>query len=380
MSDGLHWTSASAIDKAFGKLLPSQGQAPFGGELRDTNQWSLAKMITSKLMRSTRCRTTDAAMAEVFLVPVLITPKHDSVAWSAACSRFSETDLEAALPHLTEATAARHVLIVSKGHYNALNCSWFANPRPGSLLAKATRIAYSAALDSRGRFTQGAAVSHRAQMAEMADGWRPGHGIAPDKTDEQYWRILHDATRPYPRLFSVPYPSSFQWTRGSLPPSHASSRRDKMPVAERTQLMLFIGSTWHGDVPVRKLIEKQCKPPACLYLRVSNVLTKELVAKSKATFCLEPGGDSPFRKSLSDSIALGCIPVLFHSYSNAVAPWMWGDWKRNARVMVPRAGFLTVLLHVVASSLTQLLLSSETGGSLLASLSKKLPIKIVFYH
>jgi len=41
---------------------------------------------------------------------------------------------------------------------------------------------------------------------------------------------------------------------------------------------------------------------------------------------------------------------------------------------------LTVLLHVVASSLTQLLLSSETGGSLVASLSKKLPIKIVFYH
>ena len=41
---------------------------------------------------------------------------------------------------------------------------------------------------------------------------------------------------------------------------------------------------------------------------------------------------------------------------------------------------VTVLLHVVASSLTQLLLSSETGGSLFASLSKKLPIKIVFYH
>ena len=38
------------------------------------------------------------------------------------------------------------------------------------------------------------------------------------------------------------------------------------------------------------------------------------------------------------------------------------------------------LQHVVASSLTQLLLSSETGGSLFASLSKKLPIKIVFYH
>ena len=65
-----------------------------------------------------------------------------------------------------------------------------------------------------------------------------------------------------------------------------------------------------------------------------------MIAQANATFCLEPGGDSPYRKSLSDSIALGCIPVLFHSYTDAVAPWMWADWKRHARVLVPRDRYL----------------------------------------
>ena len=338
MSDGPRWTSAENIDEAFGRvLLP---KAPFG-ELRETNQWSLARIVISKVMRSTRCRTRDAAAADVFIVPVLIAPKHDSRTWSAACSRFTDAELEAALPHLNEDTASRHLLILSKGHYNGLNCSWFANPPRGSLLAKATRVAYSAALDSRGRFKQGTAISLRARLAETADGWRPSDGPAPDKTAQQYWEILHDAKRTYPRLFSVPYPSSCHWTRASLP----SNKRHRQP-AERPLRILFIGSTWHGDVPVRELIRKQCTPPACMYHRVSKVHTKELLAKSNATFCLEPGGDSPFRKSLSDSIALGCIPVLFHSYTDAVAPWMWGDWKHNARVMVPRADFLNGLIKL----------------------------------
>ena len=43
--------------------------------------------------------------------------------------------------------------------------------------------------------------------------------------------------------------------------------------------ILFIGSTWHGDVPVRELIRKQCTPPACTYYRVSKVGTQELLAK-----------------------------------------------------------------------------------------------------
>ena len=46
--------------------------------------------------------------------------------------------------------------------------------------------------------------------------------------------------------------------------------------------------------------------------------------KGRSTFCLEPGGDSPYRKSLWDSLAVGCIPVVFSKYSELTAPWHWG--------------------------------------------------------
>lgn len=63
--------------------------------------------------------------------------------------------------------------------------------------------------------------------------------------------------------------------------------------------------------------------------------------KSKATFCLEPAGDSPWRKSLSDSITFGCIPVLFSELTDDVAPWHWGEWKERGRVLVPRKDFVS---------------------------------------
>ena len=69
-------------------------------------------------------------------------------------------------------------------------------------------------------------------------------------------------------------------------------------------------------------------------------MTKYATSKSKSTFCLEPAGDSPWRKSLADSITFGCIPVLFSELTDDVAPWFWKDWKARARVLVPREEFI----------------------------------------
>jgi len=56
--------------------------------------------------------------------------------------------------------------------------------------------------------------------------------------------------------------------------------------------------------------------------------------KRRAVFCLEPGGDSPWRKSLYDSLTSGCIPVLFSPYNLIVAPMHWGPIARKASVYV----------------------------------------------
>ena len=42
---------------------------------------------------------------------------------------------------------------------------------------------------------------------------------------------------------------------------------------------------------------------------------------ANATFCFEPGGDSPYRKGLYDAMLTGCIPVVFSAYNENIAPW-----------------------------------------------------------
>ena len=59
------------------------------------------------------------------------------------------------------------------------------------------------------------------------------------------------------------------------------------------------------------------------------------LAKAKSVFCLEPLGDSPYRKSIWDSLSLGCIPVVFSLYNEITAPWHWGKWRNDSRVYVP---------------------------------------------
>ena len=56
--------------------------------------------------------------------------------------------------------------------------------------------------------------------------------------------------------------------------------------------------------------------------------------KQKAVFCLEPEGDSPFRKSIYDSLTAGCIPVLFSLNTDAVSPWHWGSFRADSRVLM----------------------------------------------
>jgi hypothetical protein len=73
------------------------------------------------------------------------------------------------------------------------------------------------------------------------------------------------------------------------------------------------------------------------------VQTLHVVATARrSTFCLEPQGDSPYRRSFTDSIVLGCIPVLFSRLQDDYTyPWLWGSWREEARVLVPRQAFLS---------------------------------------
>lgn len=57
----------------------------------------------------------------------------------------------------------------------------------------------------------------------------------------------------------------------------------------------------------------------------------------RATFCLQPGGDTVSRKSIVDAVLLGCIPVLFHAGQRRLWPAHWGGWVANATVLLDGA-------------------------------------------
>jgi hypothetical protein len=104
-----------------------------------------------------------------------------------------------------------------------------------------------------------------------------------------------------------------------------------------------------GDVEVRWRLRDQCtkldaarahelgvKP--CEFLQGSD--GKDLPRKQRADFCLEPAGDTPYRKSLADSLSFGCIPILFHPMTDNANEWLWNGWKEASRILVPRDAFL----------------------------------------
>ena len=130
--------------------------------------------------------------------------------------------------------------------------------------------------------------------------------------------------------------------------------------------MTFLGSYDHGDVPLRQAIRQSQQRynseeifPNTQHLSGQN--PRNLLWKQNSTFCLEPVGDSPWRKSLADSIAFGCIPVLFSKDSDDVAPWFWGDWKDRGRILLDREDVVSgrvdlyELLHNIPDDILQIM-------------------------
>ncbi len=311
---------------AFGKKIRLEGlDNRFKGMVHNTNQYAFPSILEERFKRSKYCRTKDPNEADLFYVPVLSAPKGGQE-WKDACESVTGHEIVNALPHLNATNACRHFFAFGKGHYNAFFCpEWFF--RPIDKLIPFQRLAYS-----------------HFSFDKHLDGT---HIYAANDT------INID----YPNLHSVPYPSSLHFKRFKHLMPHFAY------VQERKSLMLFIGKDDHGDTLVRKQIAKLCKQyddkKECWYIK--KWMTKYVTYKSKAVFCLEPAGDSPWRKSLSDSITFGCIPVLFSELTDDVAPWFWQDWKARGRVLVPRDEFvagridLKMLLQSMPSELLELM-------------------------
>ncbi|KAE8713805.1 xyloglucan galactosyltransferase KATAMARI1-like protein isoform 2 [Hibiscus syriacus] len=103
---------------------------------------------------------------------------------------------------------------------------------------------------------------------------------------------------------AVPYPTSFH------PPNLACFEAwvQRVKRFRRTSLILFAGSGGIGaTLNIRRM---DCSNGICEHDPIRY--TKPML---QATFCLQPPGDTPTRRSTFDAITAGCIPVFFEELS-----------------------------------------------------------------
>lgn len=343
----------------------------------DTNHYSLALVLLWRVWNSPRYRTCDPEQADLFIVPLLPSPKR-GLKLQQECAALHERgfDVSAHLPHLNVRTARKHLLVLAKEHYEGYTCDgWWVNPR--GLLRRAMRLAYSQ--------IQPAAI----RADEYIHEWVPEiHKQMPSRS------LFELVNHSYPNLVSAPYTSSVHWVAaagsaprrgarraGACPRAHGSGNGAgsyaselRSAIAEnvgppwasskpRRIFMLFLGGTQHGDINVRHAIRRSCGAPSfnlseyrpsmsvpapsstCAFLKYTPERT---FLKAQSTFCLEPGGDSPFRRSIADDLLFGCIPVAFSRLLDNAYPWVWDGWREASLVVIPRQQFLDGDIDLVA--------------------------------
>ncbi|CAL4912546.1 unnamed protein product [Urochloa decumbens] len=138
--------------------------------------------------------------------------------------------------------------------------------------------------------------------------------------------------------YAVPYPTYFH------PRSDADVLRwqDRVRGQRRTRLMAFVvapGPDTPVNIRVRDHVITQCKASsACAMLGCArspgssrcHTHTPANIMRlfQKASFCLQPPGNSWTRRSVFDSMVAGCIPVFFHAAS-AYRQYRWHLPKRH---------------------------------------------------
>mmetsp|Transcript_26084 Transcript_26084/g.81206 ORF Transcript_26084/g.81206 Transcript_26084/m.81206 type:complete len:359 (-) Transcript_26084:106-1182(-) len=277
-------------------------------------------LVLWRLATSERCgAVADPNEADLFLVPTWPAAK-GLAAWDRACA----SDANGAVKHLkflNERTAHRHFFVVGKGHAvpKGVCFRWWARPR--GLLRRATRFAYSDQYGSGGPMSSygPAFLDDPAEAARL-----------------QGDRVLDDGGH-VPHLYSIPYPANVHAIRGLATPAAWNRSAGARPAVAS-----YLASPRPGPYAViREPLSRACEAAgngACARADPHGIKSKHFCGLRGTTmaafFCLQPGGDSPYRKGFFDAVVSGCVPVVFSQQLYRVAPWHRGI---EALPGVPRA-------------------------------------------
>ncbi|KAF3322769.1 xyloglucan galactosyltransferase KATAMARI1 [Carex littledalei] len=117
--------------------------------------------------------------------------------------------------------------------------------------------------------------------------------------------------------FGIPYPSYFH----PKSKDEITSWQDEVRRLERTHLFSFVGGArhkGHNSEKYRSAVINQCnRTESCILILCKywgsawDAADEILGALKRARFCLQPPGDTMTRRSIFDSILVGCVPVFF---------------------------------------------------------------------
>lgn len=288
--------------------------------LWETQPFSLASLVHERAL-SYRCRTHDAAHADLFYVPAY----KGRVATEVSCAETVDSQLQLlqrlmlALPNTTQHRAGGAGLF--SGFPRTLDARGGAdhiilNPRSGmpwerfpycelTLNAPQLGAALHLAMEAHPHnatwsYPDGcdrACVTHRSH--QLAEEW--------------YW--------------SVPWTSMvhLDTSAGSTPPWASAHTRQTLVAADfgASHNPPLAKTTLH----LRQRLLESCRaqPKRCKCPPPASGSERTVLLYWDSKFCLQPGGDTLTRKGIVDAVLLGCIPVLFHEGQLAQWPWHWGS-------------------------------------------------------
>ena len=300
--------------------------------MRRTAQHHLGAIILYRLLNSSRFVTDNPADADLFMVPLMIEQYAEPTAedigkvhekqapavdrtLGPVCNRLLYEDWFATLTHMTPHNVHRHILI---------------NPEFFSLWGFCSNIE---------------------QVRKEQDG-------SPNV--ELLQRFGHVTNSFAGSCHSCPttlvYPSCVHLSHAEM-----GSAPWRPGAFARRVLMMYGGSTYGTPFAsrLRRRLVSICKEAGsgkCALItaemmEVGNNLDNAYEMKAHATFCLEPPGFGPERKSMVDALHLGCIPVLFSPEDDA---HLWpGHWpnsiKADTRVLIDGEQFLSGQVDVLTT-------------------------------
>ncbi|GAB5369297.1 hypothetical protein AAMO2058_001393000 [Amorphochlora amoebiformis] len=155
-----------------------------------------------------------------------------------------------------------------------------------------------------------------------------------DELDEYFRPITRLALEDHPErnILSVPYPSPLS----GLPKAAFDTTVDGIFNNLKTNV---VGGTFgvHGKFSaLRNLLKSECEmSEVCEFVEIKNHHKPEFMELyAKSLFCLQPPGDTLSRKGILDSMAGGCIPVIFADRQQSLWKLHIPNWK-DVSILVP---------------------------------------------